>query len=173
MLSDIEVEHREVEGELVSIRYGDGDDSVVVATTRVETMLGDTAVAVHPDDERYAHLVGAEIELPLVGRMIKVVADEHVDPAFGSGAVKVTPAHDPNDFEIGRRHGLPMPSIMDETGADHRARERRSTAWTASRRASPSARRWRSRAASSRRSAPTCTASGTRRGAGTSRSSRG
>ncbi|WP_028938619.1 valine--tRNA ligase [Pseudonocardia spinosispora] len=116
VLSDVEVEHREVEGELVSIRYGDGDDALVVATTRVETMLGDTAVAVHPDDERYAHLVGTEIELPLVGRKIKIVADAHVDPEFGTGAVKVTPAHDPNDFEIGRRHDLPMPSIMDETG---------------------------------------------------------
>ena len=116
VLSDIEVEHHDVEGELVSIRYGDGDDSVVVATTRVETMLGDTAIAVHPDDERYAHLVGREIELPLVGRMIKVVGDEHVDPSFGTGALKITPAHDPNDFEIGRRHGLPMPTIMDESG---------------------------------------------------------
>ncbi|WP_219419508.1 valine--tRNA ligase [Pseudonocardia nigra] len=116
VLSDIEVEHREVEGELVSLLYGNGDESVIVATTRVETMLGDTAVAVHPDDERYTHLVGREIALPLVGRMIKVVADEHVDPSFGTGAVKVTPAHDPNDFEIGRRHDLPMPSIMDETG---------------------------------------------------------
>jgi len=114
-LSDIEVDHAEDEGELVSLRYGDGPDaSVVVATTRVETMLGDTAVAVHPDDERYAHLVGREIELPIVGRMIPVVADAHVDPSFGTGAVKVTPAHDPNDFEIGRRHGLPMPSILDE-----------------------------------------------------------
>ncbi len=115
-LSDIEVEHAEDEGELVSIRYGDGERSVVVATTRVETMLGDTGVAVHPDDPRYAHLVGTEIELPLVGRMIPVVADAHVDPEFGTGAVKVTPAHDPNDFEIGQRHGLPMPSIMDESG---------------------------------------------------------
>lgn len=113
-LSDIEVDHHDDEGELVSIRYGDGDDSVVVATTRVETMLGDTGVAVHPDDERYQHLIGHEIELPIVGRKIPVVADEHVDPAFGTGAVKVTPAHDPNDFEIGRRHDLPMPSIMDE-----------------------------------------------------------
>jgi valyl-tRNA synthetase len=113
-LSDIEVDHHDDEGELVSIRYGDGEDSVVVATTRVETMLGDTGVAVHPDDERYAHLVGREIELPIVGRKIPVVADEHVDPAFGTGAVKVTPAHDPNDFEIGRRHELPMPSVMDE-----------------------------------------------------------
>ena len=113
-LSDIEVDHAEDEGELVSIRYGDGEDSVVVATTRVETMLGDTGVAVHPDDERYAHLVGREIELPIAGRRIPVVADDHVDPSFGTGAVKVTPAHDPNDFEIGRRHGLPMPSILDE-----------------------------------------------------------
>jgi valyl-tRNA synthetase len=113
-LSDIEVDHSEDEGELVSIRYGDGDDSVVVATTRVETMLGDTAVAVHPDDERYRHLVGREIVLPIVGRRLPVVADEHVDPEFGTGAVKVTPAHDPNDFEIGRRHDLPMPSILDE-----------------------------------------------------------
>jgi valyl-tRNA synthetase len=88
----------------------------VVATTRAETMLGDTAVAVHPDDQRYAHLVGREIELPLSGRRIPVVADPHVDPEFGTGAVKVTPAHDPNDFEIGRRHGLPSLTIMDEHG---------------------------------------------------------
>jgi valyl-tRNA synthetase len=115
-LSDAEVTHKEVEGELVSMRYGDGDHSIVVATTRVETMLGDTAVAVHPDDERYKHLVGTEVELPMTGRMIPVIADEHVDPEFGTGAVKVTPAHDPNDFEIGQRHGLPMPTIMDEQG---------------------------------------------------------
>ncbi len=113
-LSDIEVDHSEDEGELVSIRYGDGADSIVVATTRVETMLGDTAVAVHPDDERYARLVGKRIELPLTGRMIPIVADPHVDPAFGTGAVKVTPAHDPDDFEIGRRHDLPSLVIMDE-----------------------------------------------------------
>ncbi|GAA2776263.1 valine--tRNA ligase [Saccharopolyspora taberi] len=115
-ISDIEVEHKEVEGELVSMRYGDGENSIVVATTRVETMLGDTAVAVHPDDERYRHLVGTEIELPLTGRRIPVVADTHVDPEFGTGAVKVTPAHDPNDFEIGQRHDLPMLTIMDEQG---------------------------------------------------------
>jgi valyl-tRNA synthetase len=116
-ISDIEVEHQEDDGELVSLKYGNGendDDTVVVATTRAETMLGDTAVAVHPDDERYAHLVGREITLPLTGRTIPVVADEHVDPEFGSGAVKVTPAHDPNDFEIGQRHGLPQLTIMDE-----------------------------------------------------------
>ncbi|HYQ66703.1 valine--tRNA ligase [Actinophytocola sp.] len=116
-LSDIEVEHSDDEGELISIRYGsldDADRSIVVATTRAETMLGDTAVAVHPDDDRYQHLVGTEVELPLTGRMIPIVADEHVDPSFGTGAVKVTPAHDPNDFEIGRRHQLPAITIMDE-----------------------------------------------------------
>jgi valyl-tRNA synthetase len=112
-LSDIEVEHSEDEGELVSIRYS---DEIVVATTRAETMLGDTGVAVHPDDERYKHLVGTEVELPLTGRRIPIVADEYVDPAFGTGAVKVTPAHDPNDFEIGQRHGLPSLIIMDERG---------------------------------------------------------
>jgi valyl-tRNA synthetase len=115
-LSDIEVDHTDDEGELVSVRYGDGADSVVVATTRVETMLGDTAVAVHPDDPRYSRLIGTEVELPLSGRRIPVVADPHVDPAFGTGAVKVTPAHDPDDFEIGRRHGLPSVTIMDERG---------------------------------------------------------
>ncbi|WP_283137902.1 valine--tRNA ligase [Rhizohabitans arisaemae] len=116
-LSDIEVEHSDDEGELVSIRYGDSADGIVVATTRVETMLGDTAVAVHPEDERYRHLIGTSVELPLTGRRIPIVADEHVDPAFGTGAVKVTPAHDPNDFEIGRRHSLPSMTIMDERGA--------------------------------------------------------
>jgi valyl-tRNA synthetase len=113
-LSDIEVDHGDDEGELVSVRYGDGDSAIVVATTRVETMLGDTGIAVHPDDSRYSALVGREIELPLTGRMIPVVADPHVDPEFGTGAVKVTPAHDPDDFEIGRRHGLPAIMIMDE-----------------------------------------------------------
>ncbi|MGI8665655.1 MAG: valine--tRNA ligase [Jatrophihabitans sp.] len=120
VLSDAEVDHRDVEGELVSMRYGPADPaagpSIVVATTRVETMLGDTAVAVHPDDERYRELVGTEIELPLTGRRIPIVADSHVDPEFGTGAVKVTPAHDPNDFGIGQRHNLAMLSIMDEEG---------------------------------------------------------
>jgi valyl-tRNA synthetase len=111
-LSDIEVDHSDDEGELVSISNG----PITVATTRVETMLGDTAVAVHPDDERYAHLVGTDIELPLTGRRIPIVADEHVDPSFGTGAVKVTPAHDPNDFEIGQRHNLPAITVMDERG---------------------------------------------------------
>jgi valyl-tRNA synthetase len=115
-LSDIEVDHTDDDGELVSIRYGEGDASVVVATTRAETMLGDTAVAVHPDDARYARLVGQTVELPLTGRRIPIVADPHVDPEFGTGAVKVTPAHDPDDFEIGRRHDLPSLTIMDERG---------------------------------------------------------
>jgi len=115
-LSDIEVDHSDDDGELVSIRYGDGDTEVVVATTRVETMLGDTAVAVHPEDPRYAGLIGKTIELPLTGRRIPVVADSRVDPDFGTGAVKVTPAHDPDDFEIGRRHDLPSLVIMDERG---------------------------------------------------------
>jgi valyl-tRNA synthetase len=115
-LSDIEVDHSDEDGELISIRYGDGDDSVVVATTRAETMLGDTAVAVHPDDPRYAHLIGREVDLPLSNRRIPIVADPHVDPEFGTGAVKVTPAHDPDDFEIGRRHNLPSITIMDEHG---------------------------------------------------------
>jgi valyl-tRNA synthetase len=116
-LSDIEVEHSDDEGELVSIRYGDPRTSeVVVTTTRAETMLGDTAVAVHPDDERYAHLVGTEVELPLTGRRIPIVADSHVDPSFGSGMVKVTPGHDPNDFDIGQRHGLPSLMVLDEQG---------------------------------------------------------
>jgi valyl-tRNA synthetase len=113
-LSDIEVDHAEEPGELVSIRYGDGENSIVVATTRAETMLGDTAVAVHPHDERYRHLIGTTVPLPLTDRRIPIVADEHVDPSFGTGAVKVTPAHDPNDFEIGQRHNLPSLTIMDE-----------------------------------------------------------
>ncbi|MCD9141737.1 valine--tRNA ligase [Streptomyces albireticuli] len=115
-ISDIEVEYQEDAGELVSITYGEGEETLVVATTRAETMLGDTAVAVHPDDERYKHLVGKQIKLPLTDRTIPVVADTHVDPEFGTGAVKVTPAHDPNDFAIGQRHGLPSQTVMDEHG---------------------------------------------------------
>ena len=116
-ISDIEVKHEEVEGELVSLRYGslnDAEPHVIVATTRVETMLGDTAVAVHPDDERYKALIGTTMLHPITGRQIPIIGDDYVDPEFGSGAVKITPAHDPNDFEMGLRHNLPMPSIMDE-----------------------------------------------------------
>jgi valyl-tRNA synthetase len=115
-LSDIEVEHSDDNGELVSIRYGEGENSIVVATTRAETLLGDTGIAVHPEDDRYRHLVGKTIEVPFTGRFIPVVADEHVDPEFGTGAVKVTPAHDPNDFEIGLRHSLAYITVMDAEG---------------------------------------------------------
>ncbi|WP_435057479.1 valine--tRNA ligase [Streptomyces sp. bgisy060] len=115
-ISDIEVDYQDDDGELVSMKYGEGDDTIVVATTRAETMLGDTAVAVHPDDERYAHLIGKRIKLPLTDRTIPVVADTHVDPEFGTGAVKVTPAHDPNDFAIGQRHNLESIEVLDERG---------------------------------------------------------
>ncbi len=115
-ISDIEVDHSDEPGELAFLRYpgSDGSEGVVVATTRAETMLGDTAVAVHPDDERYAPLVGTTVVLPLMDREIPVVADAHVDPAFGTGAVKVTPAHDPNDYEIGQRHGLEAIDVMTD-----------------------------------------------------------
>ena len=115
-ISDLEVKYEDVEGELVSFRYGsmnEDEPHIVVATTRLETMLGDTAIAVHPDDDRYRHLVGQTLPHPFVERDIVIVADEHVDPEFGTGAVKVTPAHDPNDFEIGLRHNLPMPTMLD------------------------------------------------------------
>ena len=117
-LSDIEVEYKEVQGALYHLQYPlkDGSGHITVATTRPETMLGDTAVAVHPDDERYKDMIGKTIVLPIIGREIPVVADEYVDREFGSGAVKITPAHDPNDFEIGLRHDLPQVIVMDETG---------------------------------------------------------
>ncbi len=115
-LADIEVEHEPVSGHLWYIRYplADGSGYIVVATTRPETMLGDTAVAVNPEDERYRHLVGQKIKLPLIGREIPIIADREVDPEFGTGAVKVTPAHDFADFEVARRHGLPFVKVMDE-----------------------------------------------------------
>ncbi len=129
-VSDLEVEMKELDGHLWHFRYpltdgaagdasGDaaGLDHLVVATTRPETLLGDTGVAVHPDDPRYAALVGRTITLPLVGRQIPIVADAHVDPAFGTGCVKVTPAHDPNDFAIGARHGLPLITVMAKDGS--------------------------------------------------------
>lgn len=122
-LSDIEVEHEDTDGELVHIRYPfkEGDGFITVATTRVETMLGDTAVAVHPTDPRYAGAVGRTLVLPLIGREIPVVADEAVDPDFGTGAVKVTPAHDPNDFDIAGRHNLPAVDIFTESAVVNEA----------------------------------------------------
>jgi valyl-tRNA synthetase len=115
-LSDIEVEHEEVPGELAHLRYplADGSGWIGVATSRAETMLADTAVAVHPDDPRYRDLVGRTVRLPLVGRLVPVVADRSVDREFGTGALKVTPAHDPNDHEIAERHGLPAVDIFTE-----------------------------------------------------------
>lgn len=117
-LSDAEVEYEEEQGNLWYIRYPvkDSDESIMVATTRPETMLGDTAVAVHPEDERYRHLIGKTVILPIMNREIPVIADEYVEREFGTGAVKITPAHDPNDFEVGARHGLPWICVMDEKG---------------------------------------------------------
>ena len=117
-LSDIEVIYEEVEGKFYHMRYPikDSEETIEIATTRPETMLGDTAVAVHPDDERYQHLIGKKVILPIVGREIEIVADDYVDMEFGSGAVKITPAHDPNDFEIGNRHNLERVLVMNEDG---------------------------------------------------------
>ncbi|OPY56964.1 MAG: Valine--tRNA ligase [Pelotomaculum sp. PtaU1.Bin035] len=117
-ISDIEVEHLEKPGHFYHLKYPfkDGEGFIVVATTRPETMLGDTAVAVHPGDGRYAGAVGKKLVLPLVGREVPVIADEYVDPSFGTGAVKITPAHDPNDFEVGHRHGLPQVIVIDKEG---------------------------------------------------------
>ena len=117
-LSDIEVEYEEKEGALYHIRYPivGSDEYLVVATTRPETYFGDTAVMVNPEDERYKHLVGKKVRLPLINREIPIIADEHVDMEFGTGAVKVTPAHDPNDYEVGKRHNLPFITIFDEKG---------------------------------------------------------
>lgn len=115
-ISDLEVEQREMDGQFWHFAYPleDGSGEIVVATTRPETMLGDTAVAVHPSDERYKDLIGKNVRLPIVGRLIPIVADEYADPEKGSGAVKITPAHDFNDFQVGKRHGLPMINILDD-----------------------------------------------------------
>ena len=113
-VSDLEVESEEEDGFLWHIRYPleDGSGQLVVATTRPETMLGDTAVMVHPDDERYTALVGKQVRLPLCDRLIPVIADDYVDREFGTGVVKVTPAHDANDYAVGQRHGLPMIGVL-------------------------------------------------------------
>jgi valyl-tRNA synthetase len=117
-LSDIEVEYKEVQGRLYHLRYPlkEGGGHITVATTRPETMLGDTAVAVNPKDDRYKHLIGKSLVLPIIGREIPIIADDYVEKEFGSGAVKITPAHDPNDFEVGLRHDLPQVLVMDESG---------------------------------------------------------
>ena len=117
-ISDAEVEYAEKDGNFWHLRYPltDGSGYIQLATTRPETMLGDTAVAVHPDDERYKDMIGKTVTLPLVGREIPIVADTYVDMEFGTGVVKITPAHDPNDFEVGQRHNLPIINVMDESG---------------------------------------------------------
>lgn len=117
-ISDIEVEHAEEDAKLYYVRYpgADREEGLIVATTRPETMMGDTGVAVHPEDKRYRQLIGKNVVLPLMNRAIPVVADEAVDPQFGTGAVKITPAHDPNDFEIGRRRQLPEISVIGKDG---------------------------------------------------------
>ena len=120
-LSDEEVDNEERDGHLWHIRYplsgGDGAERhFTIATTRPETMLGDTAIAVSPDDERYAGLVGKTVRLPLLGREIPIIADDYIDAEFGTGALKVTPAHDENDFQIGKRHGLETVNIMNPDG---------------------------------------------------------
>ena len=123
-LSDAEVEYEEQASHLWHIRYpgADGSEGVIVATTRPETMLGDTGVAVNPNDERYTDLVGKKVILPLVNREIPVVADEYVDMEFGTGAVKMTPAHDPNDFEVGKRHNLEVIRVTNDDGTMNRQR---------------------------------------------------
>ncbi len=117
-LSDLEVEHADVGGRLHYVNYPieGSDETIAVATTRPETILGDTGIAVHPEDERYKHLVGRHAILPIIGRRLPIVADTYVDPGFGTGAVKVTPAHDPNDFDLGARHDLPSVVVIDEKG---------------------------------------------------------
>ncbi|PLS16878.1 valine--tRNA ligase [Bacillus sp. M6-12] len=117
-LSDIEVIYKDVQGAFYHMRYplADGSGFIEIATTRPETMLGDTAVAVHPEDDRYKHLIGKKVKLPIAGREIPIVGDDYVDMEFGSGAVKITPAHDPNDFEIGNRHDLERILVMNEDG---------------------------------------------------------
>ncbi len=117
-LSDIEVEHEETQGHFYHMRYffADGSGHITVATTRPETYFGDSAVMVHPDDKRYTHLIGKKVKLPLTDREIEIIADSHVDMDFGTGLVKVTPAHDPNDYEVGKRHDLEFITVFDEKG---------------------------------------------------------
>jgi valyl-tRNA synthetase len=117
-LADLEVEHEETDGHLYHIRYPHtkGEGAIVVATTRPETMLGDTAVAVHPDDERYQNLKSDSVTLPLMDREIPIIKDSYVDKSFGTGGLKITPAHDPNDFEIGMRHDLPAVKVIGDDG---------------------------------------------------------
>jgi valyl-tRNA synthetase len=141
-VSDLEVESEEEDGSLWHIRYPFADgpqlvngelvEGLVVATTRPETMLGDVAAMVHPEDERYAHLIGKHVTLPLCNRTIPIIADDYVDKAFGTGVVKVTPAHDQNDYQVGQRHKLPMICVLTlDAKIDSRGTQPPMSAWTA------------------------------------------
>ena len=149
-VSDLEVENIEVKGHLWYIKYPIEDQPgrfITVATTRPETMLGDTAVAVHPDDERYKALVGHNVVLPLTGRLIPIIADEHSDPEKGTGAVKITPGHDFNDFEVGKRHKLAADQHPQQgRHAERRSARRPIAACLAKRRARRSSPIWKRRA---------------------------
>ena len=147
-MSDLEVESEEEDGFLWHIRYelSDGSGHLTVATTRPETMLGDVAVMVHPEDERYRHLVGRTVRLPLCNREIPVIADDYVDRAFGTGVVKVTPAHDPNDYLVGQRHQLPIIGVLTLDAKINDNALPPTAAWTASRPARRSSPTWRRRA---------------------------
>ncbi len=129
-LSDIEVLHQDDEGAFYHVKYPftDGSGFIEIATTRPETMFGDTAIAVHPDDERYQDIIGKTVKLPLTDREIPVISDFYVDREFGTGAVKITPAHDPNDFEVGNRHDLPRINVMNDDGTMNETRAN-SMAW--------------------------------------------
>ncbi len=152
-ISDLEVVYDEHKGHLWEIRYSghwttldkDSGEYLTVATTRPETMLGDVAVAIHPEDERYTHLHGKKLRLPLVGREIPVILDEWVSREFGTGAVKVTPAHDPNDFALGQRHNLPSINVMDDYSSHQRRRAAPTRGWTGSSRARRSSLIWKRR----------------------------
>jgi valyl-tRNA synthetase len=139
-VSDLEVVQEEEDGFMWHIRYplADGSDSLVVATTRPETMLGDTAVMVHPEDERYKHMIGKMVKLPLTDREIPIIADSYVDLEFGTGCVKVTPAHDFNDYAVGQRHGLPMISILTLDAKINENARKNTAVWTVSTPARPS-----------------------------------
>ena len=143
-ISDLEVVQEEEAGSLWHLRYpiAGSEETVIVATTRPETMLGDTAVAVNPEDERYAHLVGKTILLPLTNREIPIIADDYVDAEFGSGCVKITPAHDFNDYAMGERHQLPMINILTADAHLNDDVPEPSGAWPAMRAVRPWSRQW-------------------------------
>ena len=172
-ISDLEVEEREVTDTLYYVDYplASGHGSLTIATVRPETMLADTAIAVHPDDDRYTRLVGESAILPIVGRRLKIIADPYVKPEFGTGALKITPGHDPNDFEIGRAHGLEEISAIGEDGRMTEAAGERFAGHDRARGARGRGRRSCARRAGSPARSSTCTTCPTRtaRASGSSR----